>query len=178
MTSNAVPANTQATLTQASTESFTNSEIGDMADTFNCRVCGENSKTYPFQADEDQICFPCHLKEKTPTRKAGRPRDPNAKSVQQIALRPADWEYAALWAIDSYNVADNASTRMERMISRLRSMAPKGPDAFGFERDPAKPPTPRTTPAVAREAAHRGISKAELINEMYAIYKAQKGKEE
>ena len=108
------------------------------------------------------------------TRKAGRPKDPNAKIVQQIALRPDDWTYAALWAIDSYNIADNPSTRMERMISRLRSMAPKGPDAFGFERDPTKAPAPRTTPAVAREAAQRGISKAELINEMYAIYKQQK----
>lgn len=115
-------------------------------------------------------------REDTTARKGGRPKDPQAKTVQQIALRPADWEYAALWAIDSYNVADNASTRMERMISRLRSMAPKGPDAFGFERDPTKPLKPRRTAAIAREARRRGIETAELENEMWALYKEERDK--
>ena len=114
-----------------------------------------------------------------PRRSAGRPKDPQAKSVQQIALRPADWDYCALWAIDSYNVADNASTRMERMISRLRSMAPKGPDAFGFERDPNKPVKARLSPAVARAAAKRGMEKAAYINaacrEFEAAEKAREG---
>jgi len=110
-------------------------------------------------------------------RKGGRPKDPNAKSFEQIGLRPNDWEYVRLWAIDSYNVADNVSTRLERMIGRLRAMAPKGPDSFGHDRDPATPPKPRTTPAVALEAARRGISRAEQINEMWALWKETHRKE-
>jgi hypothetical protein len=111
-------------------------------------------------------------------KKGGRPKDPDAKRFEQIGLRPADWEYVRLWAIDSTNSPDNVSTRLERMIARLRAMAPKGPDAFGHERDPAKAQEPRTTPAVALEARRRGITKAEQINEMWELWKTQKAREE
>ena len=107
-------------------------------------------------------------------KRRGRPRDPDAKQVQQIALRPADWEYIDLWAQVSYNDTDNVSKRIERVLARLRDHVPYGPGKSFFAKDPETPAKPRTTPAVAREAASRGITKAELINEMWDAYKAQK----
>lgn len=110
-------------------------------------------------------------------RGRGKPRDPNAKQVQQIALRPRDWEYISLWAVESYNDADNLSKQVERLLTRLRSHVPDGPAKPFYTPPPDKTPGTRTTPAVAREAASRGITKAELINEMYQLYKAQKARE-
>lgn len=107
------------------------------------------------------------------TRRAGRPKDPNAKQVQQIALRPADWEYITLWALDSYNDADNVSKQVERVLGRLRAHAPHGPDKPFYTAPEGETVKERTTPSIAREAKQKGISKAALLNQMYDYWKAR-----
>jgi len=104
-----------------------------------------------------------------------KPLPPEQKMVAyKINLLPADWEYLGLFVDDTASPEQRTPGHLIRAaIAHLRLSTPNGPDKPFYTHDPNTPRPVSTTPAVAREATRRGMSKAEFVNELFARYKSQ-----
>ena len=97
-----------------------------------------------------------------------RPIDPSAKrNVVTCRVDDKTKEWLSLWRPGS-----ETATQLADVIERARQFWPQGPDKFGREPDPTKPPKPRLTPRIARYAAAQGISKSEAMNRAWKAFEA------
>jgi hypothetical protein len=93
-----------------------------------------------------------------------RPRDPNKLVFRTI--RQADWEWLALWApSQSSDGVYNPTDAMTEAVTRLRSMCPGGPFAFGRRARPVRHRMPRW---LAVYAAANGLTRNEAAAKIVA----------
>ena len=105
----------------------------------------------------------------TPKRGRGRPPESDPTESHTLNVRRSRWQWLSLWAVQGAS----KSKQFEFLCERLENVYPEGPGRIGRTPGPDAPKKARQTPAVACEAARRGMSKAEFINELYADYKAR-----